>query len=181
VTTVYVTHDQSEALALADRMAVMEAGRIRQLGTPSEVFHRPANLFVAGFIGSTPMNLLPARVEGGALRVAGGRLPLPAGAAGLLADGEDATLGARPEYIALGPGGVADGLPGTVAILENLGTGFLVSVECAGAVVQAVVPEGREPRIGDQVTVRVDRDRALVYRASDGELVGPPAPHLARA
>ncbi|MEN3359295.1 MAG: multiple sugar transport system ATP-binding protein, partial [Mycobacteriales bacterium] len=57
VTTVFVTHDQAEALALADRIAVMEAGRIRQLGTPKQVFHRPANLFVAGFIGSTPMNL----------------------------------------------------------------------------------------------------------------------------
>ena len=171
VTTVYVTHDQSEALALADRMAVMEAGRIRQLGTPSDVFHRPANLFVAGFIGSTPMNLLPARVENGALRVAGGLLPLPAAAAGRVADGEEATLGARPEYVALGPPEDADGLSGTVALLENLGTGFLVSVECDGATVQAVVPEGGEPGVGDRVAVRVDRDRALVYRAGDGELV----------
>ena len=59
VTTVFVTHDQAEALALADRIAVMEGGRIRQVGTPTEVFRRPANTFVAGFIGSTPMNLVP--------------------------------------------------------------------------------------------------------------------------
>src|SRR5205814_3881790 len=77
VTTVFVTHDQAEALALADRIAVMDAGRIRQLGTPREVFGRPANTFVANFIGSTPMNLLPATVDGGDLVVHGQRLAAP--------------------------------------------------------------------------------------------------------
>ena len=86
VTTVFVTHDQAEALALADRIAVMEAGRIRQIGTPREVFDRPANMFVANFIGSTPMNLLPARVVGAAISGIPGRgapgagRPAPAGA-----------------------------------------------------------------------------------------------------
>ena len=80
-TAVFVTHDQSEALALADRMAVMESGVIRQVGTPSELFHRPANLFVAGFIGSTPMNLIPGVVVDGGVDVGGGVLPLD-GAAG---------------------------------------------------------------------------------------------------
>jgi multiple sugar transport system ATP-binding protein len=181
VTTVYVTHDQSEALALADRMAVMDAGRIRQLGTPTEVFQRPANLFVAGFIGSTPMNLLPATVEGGALRLAGGLVPQPPGTSGRLTDGEQVTVGARPEYVAIGPLGDGDGLPGTVAILENLGAELLVSVECEGATVQAVVPEGREPRVGEPVTVRLLPDRALVYRGDDGELVGQPGTEAAPA
>src|SRR5256714_3376541 len=79
VTTVFVTHDQAEALALADRIAVMEAGRLRQVGTPREVFGRPANTFVANFIGSTPMKLLPGGVRDG--RGAGGRGPLPLPAA----------------------------------------------------------------------------------------------------
>ena len=74
-TAVFVTHDQSEALALADRMAVMEAGVIRQVGTPSELFHHPANLFVAGFIGSTPMNLIPGVVVEGGVDIDGGVLP----------------------------------------------------------------------------------------------------------
>src|SRR5690606_16040252 len=78
VTTVFVTHDQAEALALADRIAVMESGQIRQLGTPREVFARPANTFVANFIGSTPMNLLPAEITNGAVKVAGHSLPIPA-------------------------------------------------------------------------------------------------------
>ena len=71
-TAVFVTHDQSEALALADRMAVMESGIIRQVGTPSELFHRPANVFVAGFIGSTPMNLIPGTVSGSGVEFDGG-------------------------------------------------------------------------------------------------------------
>jgi len=179
-TTVYVTHDQAEALALADRMAVMELGRIRQLGTPSEVFHRPANLFVAGFIGSTPMNLLPATVDGGALLLGGDRLPLPGLAAGHVAEGERVVLGARPEYVGLaaddGGAGGEGGLAGTVAVLENLGAQYLVSVECGGGTVQAVVAEGREPRPGERVRALVDLGRALLYRAGDGELVGSPSP-----
>ena len=76
ITTVFVTHDQAEALALADRIAVMDSGKLRQLGSPREVFARPANTFVANFIGSTPMNLLPGKVTAdGAVTVAGGSLP----------------------------------------------------------------------------------------------------------
>jgi len=100
VTTVFVTHDQSEALAMADQIAVMEAGRIRQLGTPSEIFRRPANTFVANFIGSTPMNMLPGELSGGQLRV-GDREPVDAVAAGWAArDSREGavTVAFRPEY-----------------------------------------------------------------------------------
>ncbi len=181
ITTVYVTHDQSEALALADRMAVMEAGRIRQLGTPVEVFHRPANLFVASFIGSTPMNLLPARVEGRALAIGPARLPLPEGTAPHVHDGNEVVLGARPEYTALHPAEAkaapAGGIAGRVAILEHLGTAYLVSVEAEveggdGVTVQATVPEGEAPAIGARVVATPDPARALLYRRGDGELVG---------
>ncbi|HEX7083709.1 MAG TPA: ABC transporter ATP-binding protein [Gaiellaceae bacterium] len=172
-TTVYVTHDQAEALALADRIAVMEGGRIRQLGTPGEVFKRPANLFVAGFIGSLQMNLLPATVTGGALRVGGSAVPLPPTAAGHVRDGDEVILGARPEFAVVERGPDGDGIAGTVAILENLGTEFLVTVEAEdGVTVQATVGEGEEPAEGEEVRVRPIEHRALVYRASDGELVG---------
>ncbi|HVU78631.1 MAG TPA: ABC transporter ATP-binding protein [Gaiellaceae bacterium] len=173
-TTVYVTHDQAEALALADRIAVMEAGKIRQLGTPVEVFKRPANLFVAGFIGSLRMNLLPATVSGERLALGESSVPVPPSAAGQVREGEEVILGARPEFCTL----VADGedaIAGEVTILENLGTEYLVTVEAGETVVQVTVDEGDEPAAGERVRVRPVPERALVYRADDGNLVGSPA------
>jgi multiple sugar transport system ATP-binding protein len=175
-TTVYVTHDQSEALALADRMAVMDAGRVRQLGTPVEVFRRPANLFVAGFIGSTPMNLLEATVDDGGLRVGRSRLPLPADAGPHLAAGDKVVVGVRPEYAELAPSERPGALAGRVTLLESLGSAFLVSVESDGVRAQVTVPEGRQPAVGDHAFVVPDPERLLVYRADDGELVGAGQP-----
>ncbi|HET8606432.1 MAG TPA: ABC transporter ATP-binding protein [Gaiellaceae bacterium] len=173
-TTVYVTHDQAEALALADRIAIMEAGRIRQIGTPAEIFKRPANLFVAGFVGSLRMNLLPATVAGERLLVGGSAIPIPSSAAGLVSDGEPVILGARPEFCALVAAADEGGIAGTVAILENLGTDYLVTVEAGDLSVQVTVEEGEEPAIGDRVAVRPVEQRALVYRAGDGRLAGSP-------
>ena len=176
VTTVFVTHDQAEALAMADRMAVMESGQIRQVGTPSDIFHRPVNVFVANFIGSTPMNLVPAVVAGAAqethLMLGDVRLPVPATAAGLLHDdGEEVLLGSRPEYTDLSTEQRPESLNGTVVVVENLGATALVSVETGGQIVKAVVPEGEEPRIGESVWVTPQNSRALVYRQLDGLLV----------
>ncbi|MGV9380599.1 ABC transporter ATP-binding protein [Nonomuraea sp. NPDC003707] len=169
VTTVFVTHDQAEALAMADRMAVMEAGHIRQIGTPAEVFQRPANTFVAGFIGSTPMNLLDGVVRGDTLEVAGCKVAVPASAEGRLSDGEKIVYGVRPEYLAYSPEPGGGALGGKVAIVENLGASHLVTLDVNDVTVQAVVPEGSEPEIGDDGYATPRRDRALVYR--DGELV----------
>ena len=179
VTTVFVTHDQAEALAMADRMAVMESGRIRQVGTPSDIFHRPANVFVANFIGSTPMNLLPARVASTAaiahLVLDDVRLPVPAMAAGLLYDDEEVLLGSRPEYTDLSAEERPDSMRGTVVVVENLGATALVSVETGEYTVQAVVPDGQEPRVGELSWVTPQSSRALVYRRADGLLVASDA------
>ncbi|MGZ4589366.1 MAG: ABC transporter ATP-binding protein [Actinomycetes bacterium] len=173
VTTVFVTHDQAEALAMADRMAVMESGHIRQIGTPSEVFHRPVNVFVANFIGSTPMNLVPAVVGPGGqtLTVGATSLPVPPLASGHLTESEQVLLGARPEYTDLSRTPIAGALTGTVAVVENLGATALISVETADHAVQAVVPQGEEPAVGDQAWVLPQQHRALVYRVADGLLV----------
>ncbi len=173
VTTVYVTHDQAEALALADRMAVMENGRIRQLGRPVELFQRPANLFVASFIGSTPMNLLPGVVAGDELMVGRHRMPVPPAFRDSAHDGEEIVLGARPEYMKVVASGSPGAISGTVQILETLGTHTLVSVEDGdGMRVQVAVPEGDEPAVGEPISVAASPDRAFLYRSADGELVG---------
>jgi multiple sugar transport system ATP-binding protein len=98
-TTVYVTHDQTEAMTLGDRVAVMRAGRIQQVATPKVLYEDPANLFVAGFIGSPAMNFLPARIEGGNVRLPFGDVPLPEGLAGRVgSESRDVIAGMRPEH-----------------------------------------------------------------------------------
>src|SRR5215218_2755907 len=99
-TMIFVTHDQVEAMTLADRIVVLRAGRIEQVGTPLEVYNHPANLFVAGFIGSPRMNLLPARVAGsGQVTVGNDTRSIPLPSTGQTASGAGITLGARPEHI----------------------------------------------------------------------------------
>jgi multiple sugar transport system ATP-binding protein len=184
ITTVFVTHDQAEALALADRIAVMESGKLRQLGSPREVFARPANTFVANFIGSTPMNLLPGKVAGGSngssaaegsVTVAGGSLPAttfsaPAGA--------EVTVGIRPEYLTIATGDVTGpALRGTVVVAENLGTQSLVSVDCDGTLVGVTVPEEDEPSPGATVVLTAPASRVLLYDQDSGDLLArQPAP-----
>ncbi|ONI70584.1 ABC transporter [Actinosynnema sp. ALI-1.44] len=166
ITTVFVTHDQAEALALADRIAVMESGRIRQLGTPREVFGRPADTFVANFIGSTPMNLLDGTVTDRGLAVAGAILPSPTD----LPDNTMVTVGVRPEYLALEPGG--QGITGTVSTVENLGVSSLVTLECPdGSLLGLTVREQHEPAIGSEVTAAPDPGRVLLYDKESGALL----------
>jgi multiple sugar transport system ATP-binding protein len=177
ITTVYVTHDQSEALALADRMAVMRDGRICQIGRPSEFFHRPASVFVAGFIGSTPMNLLDGVAAGGHVDFGDVTLPAPAGAEP--GDGESVVYGIRPEYVALRDEPTEPALAGTVRMIENLGTHHLVSIDVGAMLLRATVVDGSEPQIGARVQAVPEARRALLYRRSDGVLL--PAPRHAPA
>ncbi|MBA2415887.1 MAG: ABC transporter ATP-binding protein [Geodermatophilaceae bacterium] len=174
VTTVFVTHDQAEALAMADRMAVMQSGRIRQVGTAREVFQHPVNTFVANFIGSTPMNLLDASVRGDALDVAGQRVDLPEDVRRHVTDGQEVVVGVRPEYLTVSSSAVDGGLQGVVAIVENLGTAALVTLEADDLSVAVTVPDGEEPPIGADAWVTPVPGRVLIYRREDGELVDAP-------
>jgi sn-glycerol 3-phosphate transport system ATP-binding protein len=126
VTSLFVTHDQVEAMTLAQRMIVMNGGRIEQIGTPEQVYGQPASTFVASFIGSPPMNLLQGTADGSRFSLGGLTLPLPAAAprAGAL------TLGLRPEHLEPGAGGA---WPLQVELLEMLGAERLVHGRLGGA------------------------------------------------
>jgi len=161
VTTVFVTHDQAEALALADRIAVMKSGKLQQIGTPQEIFQRPVNTFVASFIGSTPMNLVETQVRDGAVRVGEGNAPLPEGVE--LADGTAVTWGARPEYLRWSPEPAAQGIPGEVSVTENLGASTLITVVSGETRLQLVVAEEEAPAAGDHGWVEASARRSLVF------------------
>ncbi|MEU5884403.1 ABC transporter ATP-binding protein [Spirillospora sp. NPDC047279] len=169
VTTVFVTHDQAEALAMADRIAVMEDGRIRQIGTAAEVFRRPANLFVASFIGSTPMNLVDARVRGEEIEAAGTLVPLPAEARGLVTDGQEVVYGVRPDYLDYSATAAGGAFHGRVVIVENLGSTSLVTLDVGGVLLHALVGEGSEPEPDERGWAVPRPGRVLLYR--DGDLL----------
>ena len=147
VTTIYVTHDQVEALTMADKIVVMRNGVIQQVGSPTQLFERPANLFVAGFIGSPGMNFFHGEVasEGGALLTSfnGQRVELPADAAPVAAT--RATFGIRPEHIKLG----ATGIAAPLSLVESLGT---------EKVLHLPIPGGQSLTSGE-VTFRADEQR----------------------
>lgn len=121
VTAIYVTHDQEEAMTLADRMAVFLDGEIMQIGTPAEVFNRPRTIQVAAFIGSPPMNLLPAELNDRTLTVAGRDIELPAA---LAVTPQSVTMGIRPSSIRFDP----NGIPTQLYLSENLGESFLLNL-----------------------------------------------------
>ncbi|MEV1128515.1 ABC transporter ATP-binding protein [Agromyces sp. NPDC049794] len=172
VTTVFVTHDQAEALALADRIAVMRAGKLQQIGTPREVFQRPNNTFVAGFIGSNPMNLVAATVEGGAIAIGETPVPVPSGTESLVHDGQSVIWGIRPEYLTWSDAEEPGGIPAEVSVVENLGASVLIAVNVGGHKFQVVVPEHREPAPGDRGWIVPQAAKTLLFDAETTERIG---------
>jgi multiple sugar transport system ATP-binding protein len=138
-TMVFVTHDQIEAMTMADRIVILKAGVVQQVGTPEQVYQRPANRFVAGFIGSPTMNFFDVTVEGDGVRLRDGtRFAVPAASR---AGRGDAVLGVRPEHLRVLPAG-EPGLKVTVSVVEPLGSDTLVYFECDGSRhVARVAPE----------------------------------------
>jgi multiple sugar transport system ATP-binding protein len=146
-TSVYVTHDQIEAMTMADRIVVMNGGRVEQIGTPLELYDDPANLFVAGFIGSPAMNILPGRMNGGTVSLAQG-IDIPVGKP--LAAGRDVLVGIRPEHFAV----AADGLPAQVVLVEPTGADTQIFCKLAGRDVTAMVRERHVFHPGEAIRLR---------------------------
>ncbi len=168
VTTLYVTHDQEEALSLSDRVAVMRRGRIEQLGAPAEIYHRPASRFVAEFIGTA--NLIEGSVRDGALASADASWPAPAAAG--RGNGTAATLLFRPEHIGLLPGTRAGGISGTVLATSFMGSVERLSVALPSGKVILVDRSsslgGPDLRAGDPVTLVPDAARGVLFLEGSG-------------
>ncbi len=171
-TVIYVTHDQVEAMTLADRIVIMRDGHVEQVGTPSEVFERPVNTFVAGFIGSPPMNLIEAVVTTGKARLADGiEVPLPPDAR--VSEGLPIVLGFRPESFAprghsLHADARALSLSRTVVIAEPLGTETILFTTLGGKDVQGKMLAPRPVSPGEQLEFTLDLDRLHVFDHASG-------------
>jgi multiple sugar transport system ATP-binding protein len=176
-TVIYVTHDQVEAMTLADRIVIMRDGYIEQVGTPDEVFKRPATRFVAGFIGSPPMNILDATVDGDSIVFANGdRLPLPPKFRNAVAHGQKVTFGLRPDDLfPTGHGLVSDSTSAVheislpVVITEPLGNETLVFVEFAGREWVARMLNPRALATGEQIKMSFDLSQAHLFAADTGK------------
>ena len=170
VTSLYVTHDQVEAMTLGDRLLVLHQGRPVQLATPMEVFARPADTYVAGFIGAPAMNFLPATLleGGGAVRLASGLvIELLDGRRPAVA-GQAVTIGIRPEHVALAPGG----LPLDVDLVEPLGSETLVHGRMADGTALLCKLQGAAP-VADRVAIALDPASLHVFDAATGVRIDP--------
>jgi multiple sugar transport system ATP-binding protein len=160
-TVIYVTHDQVEAMTMADRIAIMATGRLQQVGTPQAVYEAPANLFVAGFVGTPPMNTMSGTftTEGGpAVVVSGGRVPIPPGLSEPLEEGRPLVVGIRPEHLAVADDGP---LSHEVRAVEWLGHECLIIGAIGDA--PAVVRLTGMVTLAPGATVRLTVDPALVH------------------
>jgi multiple sugar transport system ATP-binding protein len=171
-TMIYVTHDQVEAMTLADRIVVLEAGHVRQFGSPIELYQHPDNRFVAGFIGSPRMNFLPVEVApddrgGVGVRLPGGGvLRVPAGLGGAT-PGPGWTLGVRPEHLQAGAQGDAQ-VEGPVVTVEHLGAESFVYLDLGGSEPLVVKAPGQTPiRPGERVPVGIPAAAAYLFDPSD--------------
>ncbi|ALN75443.1 MULTISPECIES: ABC transporter ATP-binding protein [unclassified Aureimonas] len=177
-TMIYVTHDQTEAMTMADKIVVLSAGRIEQVGTPLDLYHHPRNLFVAGFIGSPKMNTMPARVAavaGNGLRLrlaSGAELLVPVDGRGVTV-GEAVTLGVRPEHLHLSTEGE---LSGTTLVAERLGNMTVLHVDLTDGGTAVVQLDGNNPTPAHAaVRLSIDAAACHVFDGSEAAL-----PHLAR-
>jgi multiple sugar transport system ATP-binding protein len=169
-TSVYVTHDQIEAMTMADKIVVMRDGRVEQTGSPLDLYDHPVNQFVAGFIGSPAMNFLPGvlRRAGGNARVefgSGVSLPAPAAAAAL-SDGQSVVYGTRPEHMQLADGD--DGVATEVVVVEPTGADTQVFAKIAGVEVTSVFRDRHAFRPGEIIRLRPDPARAHLFDAASG-------------
>ena len=164
ITTIYVTHDQIEAMTLAHRVALLEGGKLQQLDTPAKIYNDPANLFVAQFIGSPPMNVMNGRIEGKTFKTAGAAI-------NVLVQGQaEAVLGVRPEDCAIVAPGQGD-IAGEVYTTELIGDHTLVTVKSGNDLLTVKAAKDFTARLGENAGVALAKDRLFVFDASSGQRI----------
>ncbi|MDP4991796.1 MAG: sn-glycerol-3-phosphate ABC transporter ATP-binding protein UgpC [Marivita lacus] len=163
-TIIFVTHDQVEAMTMADRIVIMKDGHIQQVGTPAEVYHKPANTFVAGFIGAPSMNMLSGSVSQGKLRLGSGTM-LELGLD--MAEGRAVTVGVRPEDLHPGDGPAL--VRGPVTVREPLGHETLIYVGAEGQEVIAKADGRTPPEVGQEVTLTAAVETLHIFDAATGD------------
>ncbi|NRP21753.1 Trehalose import ATP-binding protein SugC [Ensifer adhaerens] len=171
-TIVYVTHDQIEAMTMATRIAVMKDGILQQFGTPEDIYDRPKNVFVATFMGSPAMNLLPATVVGETLSLKGADavLPVPASVVAPLTEGREVLLGLRPEWLSLASAGSPSGpsLPLLVEVIEPTGPDVFAALRAGEREIMARLPTGTPVAPGQKASFAIDLSKAILFDAASG-------------
>jgi multiple sugar transport system ATP-binding protein len=168
-TTIYVTHDQIEAMTMGDRIAVMKDGLLQQVGSPEELYSHPVNIFVAGFIGSPAMNFATTKAEGKDLIFGGAKLELAgdqARAADSRPDGASVLIGFRPEHLELANGATganAVRFPATVDVVEYLGNEELIHAQAEGNEIVALLPSDKHVKPGDQVEFAIPMEKLHIF------------------
>jgi multiple sugar transport system ATP-binding protein len=164
VTTIYVTHDQIEAMTLADRVVVMKQGVVQQVGSPTEIYDTPANAFVASFIGNPAMNLMDGDLKDGVFRAKNTEI------AGLNGPDGKVTLGFRAEDANLVENGGEINAP--IYTMELLGDATMVSVRISGALVSVKAAKTYRANIGDAASIHVHKDHCHLFNAENGTRIG---------
>ena len=163
VTTVYVTHDQIEAMTLADRVVVMKQGKVQQVGTPTDIYDNPANTFVASFIGSPAMNLMDGEIKGGTFT--GKNVEV----SGLDAADGEVTLGFRAEDAGLADGGQKGQITAPIYTIELLGDAVMLTVRAGGQLVSVKTTKEFRAEIGDEISFSVPSEICHVFDRATGE------------
>ncbi len=178
-TTVYVTHDQGEAMTLGHRVAVLHQGKLQQCATPRELYEHPVNAFVAGFIGLPQMNLIRAPLSESTVRLGEQSLALPdhLRAAAAQAKGDEIIMGIRPEHVTV-HGDTGDGIPAEVVLVESLGADSYVHASLSGLDSQFVArTEGYDsPSPGTRVRLRIEPERIYAFDGESEERLGDGQP-----
>lgn len=164
-TTVYVTHDQAEAMTLADRIAIMQTGKLQQVGTPMELYRRPVNRFVAGFLGSPPMNFLSGSIKGDRFLFDGGEMELSAQHMQAASRAEKVIAGFRPEAASLRAPDDGQGLVGKVYITEQLGNESFVILEVGSARITVRAQPDFAAEIGNPLKVEIPKSAIHLFDA----------------